>query len=433
MTAHDLESLSRDHVATSDELSRATSPGGSWREESNNNSLDPTKVARNRPRTFPYLRHLPYDIEDDSLRQDNLQECMEQLYMAISAGDFAPGVVHWTRELRGWLALKFDLTIDQRVRLTKLYYELALAPGLNSNVGERFASMFMVLTKRKHYLKPGRDLILDWRPLFKELKSFVLPNDPGFSQTTNPRGRNIRTLTKFCSFAQHYFDPREILSMLEEFLPYFSTSFPENGFAVVALLNLLLPTAPAPPDNPKLQPQYYLPTLFHLWSLMSRSKTFDVWFIDILSRLARDSLPAKHLTFNEHGIFTGEQSALIFTAILRLLEIPVGQAASPYSTTVDLGAGLALMLDRDQRKHPTAHHVARWIVMSLGPAATGEPDSILARLEGLIQSVETFSILLTLEAGRKRWRNWSTILPIFSLCVGIVSVVVRWKYQKTNV
>lgn len=178
--------------------------------------------------------------------------------------------------------------------------------------------------------------------------------------------------------------------MFEELLPFFSTSFSEGAYVVAGLLNLLLPTTPAPADRPDLQPQEYLPTFFHLWSLVNRSKMFDVHFIDIFSRLARDCLPAGHVPFSQHGIFTSEQSALIFTAALRLLEIPVGQATSPYSDSVDLGAGYAILLDRDQRKHPVPHHVARWIVMSLSPACLEDSNSVLSKLEGLIQAVETF-------------------------------------------
>ena len=101
-------------------------------------------------------------------------------------------------------------------------------------------------------------------------------------------------------------------------------------------------------------------------------------------------MPAGNIPFSEHGIFTKEQSSLIFTAILRLLEIPVGQSTSPYSALVDISSGLGIMLDRDSRKHPVAHHIARWIVMSLSPACVDSEDSILSQLEGLIQAVETF-------------------------------------------
>ena len=69
------------------------------------------------------------------------------MYIAIESGDFNPGAVHWTRELRGWLSLKFDPIREQRIKLVRLYYELALAPGIDPTVSERFASMFMLLTK----------------------------------------------------------------------------------------------------------------------------------------------------------------------------------------------------------------------------------------------------------------------------------------------
>ena len=251
--------------------------------------------------------------------------------------------------------------------------------------------VLIISLRRKHYLRPGKDIILDWRPLFRELKSFVLPSEPGtIVQIDTGVKRNFRTLTKLCTFAQLYFDPKETPAMLEEFLPHYSTSFTEGAFVVSGLINLLLPTSPAQSDDQRLLPQHYLPTFFHLWSLVNRSRVSDTTYLDLFSRLARDSLSAKHISFAEHGIFTSEQSSLIFTAILRLLEIPVGQATSPYSATVDANVGLGVMLERNTKKHPIAHHIARWVVMSLSPACLDKPDSILGSLEGLINAVETF-------------------------------------------
>ncbi|KAH3918815.1 hypothetical protein HBI56_023420 [Parastagonospora nodorum] len=365
--------------ASGPDTSRATSPGGDI-----NGDGDKT-----RPRTFPYFRYLPYGTEEQSGREESLNELLKHLYIAVSAGDFAPGAVHWTREIRGWLSLKFDLPRHTRVKLVYLYYELALAPGLDPIVAERFASMFMVLTKRKHYLRFEKDLLLDWRPLFRELKLFVLPSESGGSQPPNIK-RNIRTITKMCTFAQAYFDPKEIPAMFEEIMPFFSTSFSENAFVVCGLLNLLLPTHPAPEEIPRLLPQEYLPTIFHLWSLVSRSRLFDTQNIDTLSRVARENLTVSYVPFSQYGIFTGEQCSQLFTAMLRLLEIPVGQATSPYSSTVDLGAGLAVMLERDPRKHPVVHHISRMICMSLSPACLEHPDSFMSKLEGLFQAIETF-------------------------------------------
>ena len=142
-----IHSLQGGHGATND-ISRASTPGGGWRDtNSSANEADGDKTGRTRPRTFPYFKYLPYDPENQTEREANLEVCLKQLYIAVEAGDFAPGAVHWTRELRGWLSLKFDLPRDTRIKLVKLYYELALAPGLDYIVAERFASMVMVLTK----------------------------------------------------------------------------------------------------------------------------------------------------------------------------------------------------------------------------------------------------------------------------------------------
>lgn len=125
------------------ELSRATSPGG----EEPRATLGNKDVARYRPRTYPYLQYLPYEVEDNAQRQNNFDEILKQLYIAIKAGDFASGAVHWTKELRNWLGLKFDPTREQRLKMVRLYYGLALARGIDVSAAERFSSMFMVLTK----------------------------------------------------------------------------------------------------------------------------------------------------------------------------------------------------------------------------------------------------------------------------------------------
>jgi Predicted DNA-binding protein containing PIN domain len=85
--------------------------------------------------------------------------------------------------------------------------------------------------RRKHYLKPVKDLVLDWKPLYKELKAFVLPTESGLVHSTNLK-RNVKTLTKLCAFAQLFIDPCELPAMLEEFLPHYTTSFSEGAFVV---------------------------------------------------------------------------------------------------------------------------------------------------------------------------------------------------------
>ena len=385
-------------------ISRATSPGLACGEHHHEDDK-----KRYRPRTFSYYRLLPFDVEDDSHRDAALRGILKNLYIAIMAEDFSPGALHWTRELQGWLNLKFEMTRELRARLARLYYDLAMAPGLESTTADRFSRMVITLTRllppfsshhsirrmltvspnprKKHYLKAGEDLTLDWRPLWKELKALVMPSEVASHQGS--RRRSSKHLLKLCLHASSYFDPKERRAMLEELLPYFSTSAMSNAYIVAGAINVMLPTGPTPPTEPQSQPADFLPTFFHLWSLMSRSKGFDICFIDILSRLARDHLSCNHVPFTEHGIFTREQSDLVFTSILRLTEIPVGQANSPY-TTLDYAAGLGVYLEKDKKKYPVPYMIARWIAHSLSPLCIGSDNSVLANLEGLLESIDTF-------------------------------------------
>ncbi|KAI0390234.1 hypothetical protein F5Y17DRAFT_80213 [Xylariaceae sp. FL0594] len=361
-------------------ISRATSPGLP-------SDTNPADSKRYRPRTFAYFDLLPYKVEEEAERDAALHGILKHLYIAVKAEDFSSGVVHWTRQLQAWLSLKFDMSPELRAKLAKLYFHLALAPGLDYTEADRFSRMVVTLTKKKHYLKPQQDLILDWRPLWEEVKLVVLPAEVPVHRPSLRRG--LKHLWKLCLQCQAYFDPKERIAMLEEILPFFSTSDVSHAFTVIGALNFLMPTTPAPPTEPHSQPSDFLPTLFHLWSLMSRSKAVDTHTLDITSRLARDYLSCLHVPFAEHGIFTREQSDLIFTAILRLTDVPVGQANSPYST-VDYSAGIAIFLEKDKKKHPVPYVISRWIVSSLSPHCLDKESSILNSLEGLLESVETF-------------------------------------------
>jgi proteasome activator subunit 4 len=362
-------------------VSRATTPGIPYAKS------DEDDKKRYRARTFAYFRQLPFEVEEEAERDAALQGILKQLYISIKAEDFSPGALHWTRELQGWLNLKFEMTRELRAKLAKLYYMLAMAPGLDPTASDRFLRMVLTLTRKNHYLKPGEDLTLDWRPLWSEIKAWVLPSEVPAHQSN--RRRPAKQLMKLCTHAHTYFDPRDRRAMLAEFLPYFSVNELPNAFIVVGVLNALLPSSPAPEDEPQSQPADFFPTLFHLWSIVNRSKATDVLFVDLFSRMARDHMSCSHVPFTQHGIFTKEQSDLIFTAILRLTQIPVGQANSPY-TALDYLSGAGMYLEKDKKKYPIAYMLARWIVSSLSPICLEHEESTMSSLEGLMESIDTF-------------------------------------------
>lgn len=125
-----------------DTISRATSPGLPCAEHQTEDDK-----KRYRPRTFSYFRLLPFDVEDEAHRDTALRGILKNLYIAIMAEDFSPGALHWTRELQGWLNLKFEMTRALRAKLAHLYYHISLARGLDSNTADRFSRMVITLTR----------------------------------------------------------------------------------------------------------------------------------------------------------------------------------------------------------------------------------------------------------------------------------------------
>jgi proteasome activator subunit 4 len=133
------------HLMTSfaayEPISRATSPGLPFAKS------DDDDKKRYRPRTFAYFQQLPFEVEEEAQRDAALHGILKQLYISIQAEDFSPGALHWTRELQGWLNLKFEMTRDLRAKLAKLYYSLALAPGIDASAADRFLRMVLTLTR----------------------------------------------------------------------------------------------------------------------------------------------------------------------------------------------------------------------------------------------------------------------------------------------
>ena len=122
-------------------ISRSSTPGVPYPKP------DDDDKKRYRPRTFAYFQQLPFEVEAEERRDAALQGILQQLYVAIRAEDFSPGALHWTRELQAWLTLKFEMTRELRAKLARLYYSLALAPGLDSNTADRFLRMVLTLTR----------------------------------------------------------------------------------------------------------------------------------------------------------------------------------------------------------------------------------------------------------------------------------------------
>ncbi|ANB14183.1 hypothetical protein AWJ20_5142 [Sugiyamaella lignohabitans] len=183
---------------------------------------------RSRPRTFPYISALPYECETQEERLEHLDHIIANLYIAIKGDDLkgiignstGPAVYHWTKELRSWISLKFDMPLETRIKLIKLYYSLALA-GTDGAAMEKFINMFCLLCKDDLFqdtVKP-QDLDLDWRTLVVVMRKLAFPQQSSYEGSIS---KSFSALSRLAQVARHLIKPELTLQILEEILPHVS-------------------------------------------------------------------------------------------------------------------------------------------------------------------------------------------------------------------
>ncbi|CAN6654883.1 proteasome activator Blm10p [Trichomonascus vanleenenianus] len=353
------------------------------------------ETYRSRERTFPYQSVLPYSTESDAERQAHLDHIIANLYAAIEGHDLkavfgvssaGAGISHWTRELRSWLELKFDMPLSKRIVLARFYYALALS-GIETHAMDKCVSMFMYLAKDEQFQDSVKadDLQLDWRLLVREIKKLSL-----YTNSTCYDGNVAKTfslLSRLAQVARTFFDPNATLSILREIIPSFTPAKASISHNILSLLVIILPVMPVdpPPEGIELPPQDLLPSVFHLWRLQVRSSLYDFQSLDLVSSIVGDSLASPLVPFSKYGLLTNEQLSFTFTAILRLLEVPVSYAGSPYvssSETVNLS-------DKDHTNR-CGRPIATLVIYSLIGDKSLEEEGIMDRLDHLMTAVETF-------------------------------------------
>ncbi|KAG4305040.1 hypothetical protein PORY_001715 [Pneumocystis oryctolagi] len=339
------------------------------------------KSKNNYEKTFLYEQTLPYKVENKEERLKDLNKIIKNIYISLSANDFSKATM-FSKELNNWLNLKFDLPCQIRANLVSVYYELCITQGIAPNFQKKFESLFLSLTKKRHY-RSINDISLDWRPAFLVLKRLMFPNDETFLKVKPNSNLDTISIVPIIKNARAYFLPEEIPNILSELLPLFNTSIISDAFIVAGMLNLFLPCHPPLKDDPKLSPQYWLPAIFHLWMLISNSEYYDSMFLDLLGRLAKESF----LSSNCIRLFTDNQLSYIFTTILRLFDVPIGNAKKSIPNNINSHIGIASVF----QQKGFSKKAAKLIVYSISPSCLEEKGTkILFRLKILIQSVETY-------------------------------------------
>lgn len=196
---------------------------------------DFTKVSRVRPRTFPYRELLPYKTESTEDTLAHLDHIINNLYIALKSFDtdytvassVYSTVLHWTRELHSWMQLKFDMPLSTRIKLARLYYELALS-DVEGHTLEKIVSTFVWLCDHEAFLRYVRpcDLKLRAKPLIKAIKERSVPGEVDSFKLSLPK--SLTNLCRLACTARSFFDFNETKALYQEILPIVSFFCPQT-------------------------------------------------------------------------------------------------------------------------------------------------------------------------------------------------------------
>lgn len=300
--------------------------------------------AKIKPRSslLHYPESLPYECESLSQFDARLHSICWRLVVCVQTRDFDIGFVQWNHRLQCLLSLKYPIEQKTLARLARLYYHVALLPGLEPRLVDLAAKTCMTLLGGRKKLTIAH-LILPWRPLY-DLLYYELTY-----KTREPTSSVITdTLLDLAEDAQRFFDPDEAEAMLQELMPSIDGISKDSLIGATGLLVHMLPIT---------HPQRWLPTMFRLWESFS-STVFDEQMLDLCARVAEmhvedprmssqkskdemgmfaDKQREQHESqapisesglWNDVGVFTEHQFALIMTKCLRSAGLPIGATNS---------------------------------------------------------------------------------------------------------
>ena len=170
-----------------------------------------------------------------------------------------------------WLSLKYPMKRIIRAKLARLYFELAVLPGMDPRLIEVASNTCMTLVANKKRIDIN-DLQLPWEPLYAVLERELFPKKRKTGITNI--SITLLTLTEYC---QRFFPPHEVPKMLETFLPRLDGSSLNSILATQSFMAHFLPLS---------HPEDWIQPVFVLWEAFSNSQIYTEQWLDVMSRLA---------------------------------------------------------------------------------------------------------------------------------------------------
>ncbi|XP_072929954.1 proteasome activator complex subunit 4-like isoform X2 [Epargyreus clarus] len=307
---------------------------------------------------------LPYASELDEESTKFLEQVKINLGKAVMLREMKPACGMWTARLMKYIriyGLKFSK--EDHIALIKLAYELVLIPDLEPCRIHKFATVFVLLAKKRTLIAPD-EMTLPWRPLY-DLGNKIFNKSSTLVGMYHYQPSLEGSYLTMVKCAKPYFDINATKEILEEMLPQiglWSNDTHLMGQLVVFLPNGL-PTKYAAQGH-----ELWLDKLMAIWDTCYNSQCGVTDLLVLFSSLAKRNPGAVNWT---------PYVPNMFARFLHALNLPVGYKDLQYCRNHCLDT----------------KHVASWIVWSICP-----DGAVLKHLRSFLGGVESY--LHSANAGR---------------------------------
>ncbi|KAJ3001612.1 hypothetical protein NUW54_g6317 [Trametes sanguinea] len=253
---------------------------------SESGTLSPGSIEKQRASLQSYLNALPYECEAPEQMQAKLEHIVGRICICAETKNWLV-LTTWDGMLQCWLLMRYPMSKAIRAKLTRLYYELCLVPGIEPRVMRSWADMLSRLICNKpdsrRKLEVG-DLHLPWQPLWRVLQKELWPK-----KRMHDSSRNVVNILLFVAEqCRRYFPASEIPEMLSTFLPRLTK---DTVLTMVPVLTSFLP----PSHN-----HLYMPMVFKLWEAFN-SSVIDDRFVELCGELSEEHIAGPHSEFGPEG------------------------------------------------------------------------------------------------------------------------------------
>ncbi|CAH2045535.1 unnamed protein product, partial [Iphiclides podalirius] len=299
---------------------------------------------------------LPYASELDEESTKFLEQVKTNLAKAVMLREMKPSCGVWSSRLLKYIriyGLKFSK--EDHIAFIKLAYELVLIPDLEPCKIHKFATLFMMLTKKRYLISPD-ELTIPWRPLYDMGKKIFDKSETALGMY-HYLGSLEASYIAMVNSAKPYFELNATKEILEELLPQFSPWATDAH--VVSQLAFYLPVT-LPPHKAEFGHKLWFDKLMDLWDTCYNSQSGINEFIMPFAELAKRNPGAVDWT---------PHVPKMFMYILHSLNLPVSYKDIQFAKNHSLDI----------------KHVATWIVWNINPNGV-----VLKHLKSFMAAVESF-------------------------------------------